>query len=267
MQPVNLLPAVPKVGIRRHSPKTQPHDCFFLHCPADGSPSVIAPPGDTPIRPLEHACRCSCPQTDHVEFNLQSAVVETLEEAQEREGVEGASVSSHSRRKHAFRLVSTPASEEKPSPASPAAVSTTSFGEARSSRSSTTPCEAALARDAAEAEERNSRGSWSQASACNGGGKPSRQVWVLAATSEKVSEAERALVVPHPRGRGLHPQKKTDGIGSSDQTQPSFFAAKGAREVEGDKHTHTEHKIPRVSPKQKIRTPKRYVIRRSPKSP
>ncbi|CBN73937.1 conserved unknown protein [Ectocarpus siliculosus] len=128
-------------------------------------------------------------QTDHVEFNLQSAIVETLEDAQEREGVEGASVSSHPRRKHAFRLVPTPASEEKPSPASPTALSTTSFGEARTSRSSTTPCEAALAKDAAEAEERNSRGSWSQASACNGGGKPPQQVWVLAATSEK----ERAM--------------------------------------------------------------------------
>ncbi|CAM9382471.1 unnamed protein product, partial [Ectocarpus sp. 4 AP-2014] len=128
-------------------------------------------------------------QTDHVEFNLQSALVETLEEAQEREGGDGASVSSQSRRKHAFRLVSTPASEDKPSPASPTALSTTSSGEARSSRSSTTPCEAALAKDTAEAEERNSRGSWPQASACNDGGKPSRQVWVLAATSEK----ERAM--------------------------------------------------------------------------
>lgn len=41
-------------------------------------------------------------QTDHVEFNLQSAIVETVEEAQQRGG---GATSFQTQRKHAFRLV------------------------------------------------------------------------------------------------------------------------------------------------------------------
>eukprot|EP00752_Nemacystus_decipiens_P009692 g8658.t2 len=168
-------------------------------------------------------------QTDHVEFNLQSAVVETFEEIQQREGAGGgeggaagagaATAHPFPRRKHAFRLVAPAIAEDAPSsPPHPPNTSTSTSSmpggggggggnggnSARISRASTLPGDAtaaAAAAGAAAAEGGEARkGSWRtpvwSPGSCTSGatesgiGKAARQqVWVLAATNAK----ERAM--------------------------------------------------------------------------
>lgn len=161
-------------------------------------------------------------QTEHVEFNLQSATVETLEEAHQREQAAGGDEkASCPRRKHAFRLVTTtpttPAAEGMrcSSPSLSASLmhcgaQGSTGGDSRHTRSKTLPGDVASASAAKSAaagerggdgdgEARESRsGSLSSARSPSIGGraspeesgcvgKVSRQVWVLAATNSKVS--------------------------------------------------------------------------------